>query len=118
MKQMVTLTNSGIIVDENGTASIPLDVQIRIVNHRTLKAVAKLTYADFVINDINIIEDRGRIDIRFPQKPFTKNGVERKISVSFPGVPELSSQLNHAILKAYSEKMLEEQNNILENINK
>ena len=116
MKEYVVLQDPRINLEDNGSARIETDVQIRILNRPTLKAVAKITYAGLVINDIKILEKRGNIDIVFPQKPFgSNNNTERMVSVVFPCVPELSSQLNHIVLKAYSEAMLENQNEIINN---
>ena len=116
MKQSIAINDPSITVDQNGTTNIEVDVQVRILNKRSLKAVVKLTYAGIVINDIKILERRGKIDIVFPQKPFVYNGIERQISVAFPGVSNLSSQFNHVILKAYGEAALENQNSAIENV--
>lgn len=101
--------NDLIEIDENGDQYIPYNVSIRLVNGRSLRAVAKVEFANIVIADIGIFEHYGRISIQFPSKEFDdKNGRRRFISVAFPNKPELSRELNRGIKQAYKEKCEED----------
>lgn len=97
--------NDLVQTDEDGNSYIPYNVSIRLVNGRTLKAVAKVEYANIVIADIWILERYGRISIQFPSKEFEeKSGRKKVISIAFPNVPETSKELNRGIMQAYKEK--------------
>jgi len=95
--------------DEDGNSYIPYKVDIRLVNARSLRAIAKVEYAHTVIADISIIEHYGRISIQFPSKEFTTRDGEKKFtSVAFPSKPEVSRELNRGIMQAYKDKCQEE----------
>lgn len=101
--------NDLVQTDEEGNYYLPYKVSIRLVNGRSLKAVAKVEYANIVIADIWILERYGRTSIQFPSKEFgEKDSKKRIISIAFPSVPELSKELNRGIMQAYKDKCEEE----------
>lgn len=110
MENNVKLTNA--IINDKGEVSVPCKISIRFINHQVLKAVAKLEYAGFIINDIRITERFGRTTITFPSNFIERNGHKRTVAVAFPAERELSKYFNHIILNAYTEACLKEMNNI------
>lgn len=105
----VNVPIKGIVIDENNNASVPCEVSIKLLNNRSLKAVVKLQFAGFIINDIRIIENRGNTEIIYPQTTFhAKSGEEIFRAVAFPSTTSLSKTLNHCILNAYSEACMEQ----------
>lgn len=111
MENNVKLTK--VTINDEGEAFIPCKISIRLINRPTLKAVAKLEYAGFIINDIRITERYGKTTITFPSNVIErKDGQKRTVAFIFPADRDLSKYLNHAILNAYTNKCMEEINHI------
>lgn len=106
VKENLISVDDVLVTDEDGNHYIPYKVNIRLVNGRVLKGIARIEYAHMVIADIAIIEKRGRTLIKFPSTTFTdkKTGDERTATVAFPAQIDVSKAFNQGILKAYKEQ--------------
>lgn len=101
--------NNLIVQDENGDNALPFKIGIRLVNGRTLKAIARFEIPNFlIVDDICIHERFGRFSIEYPYTEITnKSGEKRQISVAFPSAPDASKLLNRSIMQAYAAKCQE-----------
>ena len=95
---------------EMATILLPVDCRVTLVPRRynsTLRAVATLSYAGFIIKNIQIHEDRGEIDVRYPSVTFKRKDGNEVHSVSVhPTSAPFGAQLNHLILSEYSKLIL------------
>lgn len=95
--------NDFIFLDEEGINKIPINVQVRKIKKTStnLKAIIRLDYGGLIVDDIAIVERGNRLMVEFPSRNTVINKQTKHISTVFPGIPELSKQLNKVILNAY-----------------
>ena len=73
----------------------------RSITPNGVKAFVRLDYGGLIVDDITIVEKRNKLMVEFPSKNAVINKQTKHMSTVFPGIPELSKQLNKVILNAY-----------------
>ena len=103
----VKFFSSNISVDEVGNISIPIDIKVK-EGEGSVLAYVRLVYCGFILDDIKILRtSNGHLSVVYPHTVINHNGTSKKVSVVFPGVPDLSRQLNEVILDSYREFLRE-----------
>ena len=97
--------NDLVIQDEDGNCFLPYTIDVRLINGKVLKALARIEYGHLVIADIAILDKHGRTIIQYPQKEFEdkKTGEMKSATIAFPNHPETSKAFNRGILQVYKD---------------
>ena len=104
----------------NKTATYPnLSVRINKMvtsSDTNVKAIASLSIGNaFALHGIKVIDSSKGLFVSMPKNKYTYNGETKYEDIFHPITADARNMLNEAVLKAYSNKLEEDMNNVFNN---